>query len=165
MVLSGLVLGGRSERPSGAAATSPEDRDTLTAEAIAGLPLQGLNLAVLSACETGLGTVAGGEGVFGLQRAFHLAGTHTVVASLWRVETGSTLALMAEFYKNLWKKRLPRLESLRQAQLAMINAYRSRSSGKSSGRVADQRKADENGGADQLPPVFWAGFVLSGDWR
>ena len=165
LVLSGLVLGGKSERPSGASKTSPERRDILTAEAIAGLPLQGLNLAVLSACETGLGTVAGGEGVFGLQRAFHLAGTQTVVASLWSVEVGSTRALMVEFYKNLWQKRLPRLESLRQAQLAMINEYRSRGSGKSSGRVADQRKADENGGADQLPPVFWAGFVLSGDWR
>ena len=116
-------VGEAIDRP-GASTTSPDAPDILTAEAIAGLPLQGLNLAVLSACETGLGTVAGGEGVFGLQRAFHLAGTQTVVASLWSVEVGSTRALMVEFYKNLWERRLPRLESLRQAQLAMINEYR-----------------------------------------
>lgn len=165
LVLSGLALGGKGERPVGAAAESPEDPDILTAEAISGLPLQGLDLAVLSACETGLGTVAGGEGVFGLQRAFHLAGTPTVVASVWSVETSSTRALMAEFYKNLWQKRLPRLESLRQAQLAMIREYRGRGPARSPGRIADPGQADGNAGAAQLPPVFWTGFVLSGDWR
>ncbi len=79
---------------------------------------------MLSACETGLGTVAGGEGVFGLQRAFHLAGAQTVVASLWSVNLEATGLLMAEFYKNLWGNKLPKLEALRQAQLTMIKAYR-----------------------------------------
>jgi CHAT domain-containing protein len=69
----------------------------LTAEAIAGQPLDHLELAVLSACETGLGEAATGEGVFGLQRAFHLAGTRNVVASLWRVDDEATAALMALF--------------------------------------------------------------------
>src|SRR5262249_47638863 len=70
--LSGLLLAGAN-----VPIVDPlrEDRGILTAEAIAGLPLDKLDLAVLSACETGLGDVAGGEGVFGLQRAFHLAGT------------------------------------------------------------------------------------------
>ncbi len=71
LVLSGLVLAG-ANRPKSEVASSGLDRDDLgilTAEAIAGLPLQNLELAVLSACETGLGLVGGGEGVFGLQRA------------------------------------------------------------------------------------------------
>ena len=74
-------------------------------------------LGVLSACETGLGNVAGGEGVFGLQRAFHYAGTTNVVSSLWKVPDRSTAALMALFYRNLWEKNLSPMEALRQAQL------------------------------------------------
>ena len=74
LVLSGLVWAEGADEPRPLDPTTPEGQAILTAEAIAGLPLQGLDLAELSACETGLGTVAGGEGVFGLQRAFHLAG-------------------------------------------------------------------------------------------
>src|SRR5262249_48703147 len=76
LVLSGLVLAGANHK-------DVPDRGILTADALTGLDLSGLELAVLSACETGLGDVAGGEGVFGLQRAFHLAGAHNVIASLW----------------------------------------------------------------------------------
>jgi hypothetical protein len=102
LVLSGLVLSGANRPlPADAPDRARHDGGILTAEAIAGLPLQGLELAVLSACETGLGEVAGGEGVFGLQRAFHLAGTHAVVASLWKVDDRATRALMAEFYRQL----------------------------------------------------------------
>src|SRR5262249_32967210 len=72
LVLSGLVFAGANQ-PSRDPAH--DDGGILTAEVIAGLPLHELELAVLSACETGVGEVAGGEGVFGLQRAFHLAGT------------------------------------------------------------------------------------------
>src|SRR5208282_2113654 len=89
----------------------------LTGESLVDLNLSGLELAVLSACETGLGDVAGGEGTFGLQRAFHLAGTRDVVASLWKVPDQSTAALMALFYRNLWTQNLSPMESLRQAQL------------------------------------------------
>ena len=120
---------------------------------------------MLSACETGLGTVAGGEGVFGLQRAFHLAGAQTVVASLWAVEAGATQVLMAEFYKNLWNNKLPKLEALRQAQLTMIKEYKDRVPGGPAGRIEDRKDALASGETDQLPPVYWAGFVLSGDWR
>ena len=165
LVLSGLQLSGGKRRSADARATLPGDEAILTAEAIAGLPLQGLDLAVLSACETGLGTVAGGEGVFGLQRAFHLAGAHTVVASLWAVHDRATQVLMAELYKNLWEKKLPKLEALRQAQLTMIREYRLRVPSRSAGGVEDRTGAVASAEPDQLPPVFWAGFVLSGDWR
>jgi CHAT domain-containing protein len=107
LVLSGLVLAGANKPdPAG-------DGGILTAEAIVGLDLSGLDLAVLSACETGLGEVAGGEGVYGLQRAFHQAGCRDVVASLWRVNDEATAALMAVFYRKLWQENLPPVEALR----------------------------------------------------
>ncbi len=111
LVLSGLVLAG-ANRPE-----QEGDRGILTAEGIASLPLQDLELAVLSACDTGRGEVAGGEGVFGLQRAFHLAGTQNVIASLWEVDDQATAALMGLFYRKLWLDKQPPLEALREAQL------------------------------------------------
>jgi tetratricopeptide (TPR) repeat protein len=114
LVLSGLVCAG-ANRPD-----TPE-RGILSGDAIAGLLLDDLELAVLSACDTGLGDVAGGEGVFGLQRAFHIAGCHNVVASLWKVDDAATAALMTRFYSYLFApeeaQRLPPLEALRRAQL------------------------------------------------
>jgi CHAT domain-containing protein len=110
MVMTGLVFAG---------ANKPETpgRGIVTGEALVDLDLSGLELAVLSACETGLGDTAGGEGTFGLQRAFHLAGTRDVIASLWKVDDAATAALTALFYRNLWDKDLPPIEALRQAQL------------------------------------------------
>ena len=165
LVLSGLLVGRKIGRAEEASATAPDDQGILTAEAIAGLSLQGLDLAVLSACETGLGTVAGGEGVFGLQRAFHLAGARTVVASLWAVNVGPTQELMVQFYKNLWEKKLPKLEALRQAQLMMLREYGFREPGGAPARVKERNAAVTSGEIRRLPPVFWAGFVISGDWR
>jgi CHAT domain-containing protein/tetratricopeptide (TPR) repeat protein len=121
LVLSGLVLAG-ANRPSSAVApddSTADDLGIVTAEAIAGLPLPGLELAVLSACETGLGLVGGGEGVFGLQRAFHLAGAHNVIASLWKVDDEATAALMAVFYDQHWRQGKPPIEALRTAQLTI----------------------------------------------
>src|SRR5262249_34638109 len=114
LVLSGLVC-------SGANLEGTPTRGILSADAIAGLDLRRLRLAVLSACETGLGDVAGGGGVFGLQRAFHIAGTRNVIASLWKVDDEATAALMRLFYEALWqgKEALTPLEALRQAQLAL----------------------------------------------
>jgi CHAT domain-containing protein/Tfp pilus assembly protein PilF len=171
LVLSGLVCAG-ANRP----VTDPEKDDggILTAEAIAGLSLEGLELAVLSACETGLGESGGGEGVFGLQRAFHIAGARTVVASLWKIDDAATQALMTEFYRNLWEKKLPRLEALRRAQLAMLLHYdakagRLRAPGAAvpvdPAELAAAREKLRTAGRPPLPPLYWAGFVLSGDWR
>jgi CHAT domain-containing protein/Tfp pilus assembly protein PilF len=113
LVLSGLVFAGANRGGTDA----KEDRGILTAEAVVGLRLDKLELAVLSACNTGLGEVGGGEGVYGLQRAFHLAGCKDVIASLWAVEDESTAALMNLFYSNLWRAKLTPPEALRQAQL------------------------------------------------
>jgi CHAT domain-containing protein len=111
LVLSGLVLAGANRQ------VEEGDRGILTAEAIAGLDLHNLHLVALSACETGLGEVAGGEGVFSLQRAFHLAGARNVIASLWQVEDEATAALMGLFYRKLWLEGKAPLQALREAQL------------------------------------------------
>jgi CHAT domain-containing protein len=125
---------------------------------------------VLSACETGLGEAETGQGVLGLQRAFQAAGARAVVASLWKVDDAATATLMEHFYTNLWTKKLPWLEALRQAQLAVLN---------NPGLVEQERglrrkaKPLPNGGhvvppeatAARSDPALWAAFVLGGDGR
>jgi CHAT domain-containing protein/tetratricopeptide (TPR) repeat protein len=162
LVLSGLVLAG-ANRPAGAA--PGEDGGIVTAEAIAALDLDGLDLAVLSACETGLGEVAGGEGVFGLQRAFHVAGCKNVVASLWKVDDEATAALMGLFYHKLWQERLPPLEALRQAQLTLYRAPErvarlARARGPDFAKEAELPAGPHQEG--RAPARLWAAFVLSG---
>jgi CHAT domain-containing protein len=163
LTLSGLVFAGANQ--SGAEAA--DDRGILTAEGLIGLRLEGLQLAVLSACETGLGEAGGGEGVYGLQRAFHVAGCHDVIASLWKVNDEATQALMALFYLNLWQKKLSPAEALRQAQLTL---YRNPSAvavaqrrgvdfsesdlPKEAGKPAEQAK--------HAPTAHWAAFTFSG---
>jgi CHAT domain-containing protein/tetratricopeptide (TPR) repeat protein len=152
LVLSGLVL-------AGANLPKTPDRGILTAEALAGLDLGGLDLAVLSACETGLGDVAGGEGVFGLARGFHAAGAHTVVASLWKVDDAATQRLMTLFYDNLWHKKLPRLEALRQAQLALLYDKAGSGTSRGPGEVMPSHAT----GPPRALPLVWAAWMLSGD--
>ena len=123
LLLSGVVCAGanlarETEKPG----KPIGDGGILTAEAIASLPLQRLELAVLSACETGLGELAGGEGVFGLQRAFHIAGTRNVVASLWKIDDQATAALMRLFYHHLWIEKKSPLQALRQASHLDVTA-------------------------------------------
>jgi CHAT domain-containing protein len=149
-LLSGLVLAGANHPQPGG------DDGYLTAEEVATLDLRGVELCVLSACETGLGEVAGGEGLLGLQRAFQLAGSHAVVASLWRVPDQATRHLMERFYSNLWGRepRMTKIEALRDAQLWMLRE------GASRGLEAEADAA----GRKRLAPYYWAAFVLSGDW-
>jgi CHAT domain-containing protein/tetratricopeptide (TPR) repeat protein len=162
LVMTGLVLAG-ANRPG------TPGRGIVTGEALVDVDLSGLELAVLSACETGLGDVAGGEGTFGLQRAFHLAGTRDVVASLWKVSDQATAALMALFYRNLWEKDLSPVEALRQAQLAV---YRSSPKQIRELAVGFRGKVVEVSGKGKKPPVegkahphLWAAFTLSGPGR
>jgi CHAT domain-containing protein len=170
-LLSGLVLAGANRpRRADPESDSASHDGILTAEEVAAMDLASADLATLSACETGLGEVAGGEGVFGLQRAFQVAGARTVVASMWKVEDNATQTLMIEFYKNLWEKRLGRLESLRQAQLTMIRNYDTQTGRlRQAGGTGPEAPASD---AENVPkegkpvrPFYWAGFVLSGDWR
>jgi CHAT domain-containing protein/tetratricopeptide (TPR) repeat protein len=158
--------------------TAPEAY--LTALEVSDLDLRKVDLAVLSACETGLGKAEWAQGVFGLQRAFQVAGARTVLASLWSVEDSATRMLMTEFYRNLWEKKLPKAEALRQAQLHMIRNVRYdagsrqvvdlRGGGKRIDDSEARRKLEEQlarlkKSGEPLPPFFWAAFVLSGDWR
>jgi CHAT domain-containing protein len=147
-LLSGLALAGVN-------APTADDDGILTAEEVATLDLSRVELAVLSACETGLGQVAGGEGLLGLQRAFHAAGARTVVSTLWKVDDVATRDVMERFYENLWKKEMGKLAALREAQLWML-----RTRGPRGLTRLKQKSADE-----RLPPYYWAAFVLSGDWR
>ena len=164
LVMTGLVFAG---------ANNPKTpgRGILTGESIIDLDLSGLELAVLSACETGLGDVAGGEGTFGLQRAFHMAGTRDVIASLWKVPDQSTAALMALFYRNLWERNFSPLESLRQAQLELyrnpgkIGELAKGFRGKFeevAGKGSIEVKPSKDGTAH---PLLWAAFTLSGPGR
>jgi CHAT domain-containing protein len=165
LALSGLVLAGANLPVKD---PEKEDGGILTAEAIAGLNLDNLELAVLSACETGLGEVAGGEGVFGLQRAFHLAGAKNVVASLWKVDDEATAALMGLFYHKLWQENLPPLEALRQAQLTLYRhperiANLARQRGPEFEKTARlPAKSPESTPQAPAPARLWAAFVLSG---
>lgn len=116
------------------------DNGLLTAEDVTGLDLLSTEMVVLSACETGLGRVRVGEGVFGLRRAFVLAGAKTLVMSLWKVPDKQTCLLMELFYENLLKKGLGRAEALRQAQLALRQQY-------------------------PTQPFYWGAFICQGDPR
>jgi CHAT domain-containing protein len=141
------------------------DDGILTALEVAELDLSGVELATLSACETGLGESAGGEGLLGLQRAFQVAGARSVVASLWKVPDGPTQALMERFYKNLWQEGMPRLEALREAQLWMLREGQMQGVVRRGLEPLDRQPAGEGDRPGCLPPRYWAAFVLSGDWR
>jgi CHAT domain-containing protein len=161
MVLSGLVC-------SGANVPGTPNRGVLTAEAIATLDLRKMKLAVLSACETGLGDRAGGEAVYGLVRAFHVAGCRNVAATLWKVDDEATAALMVLFYRHLWGKQpVGAAEALRRAQLAV---YREPGRIKewSQGRgplptpVPGSTRPVQKTASKTSPARAWAAFVLSG---
>ncbi|NEQ51083.1 MAG: tetratricopeptide repeat protein [Leptolyngbya sp. SIO3F4] len=132
LLRSGLALAGFNQRQSGS-----ED-GVLTALEAANLNLNGTQLVVLSACETGVGKTSNGNGVYGLRRAFVMAGAQTQILSLWRVSDVATKDLMVGYYQQLQAKR-GRSEALREIQLAMLEG-------------------------DYAHPYYWAAFIPSGDW-
>ncbi len=134
LLRSGLALAGANNRRSAAA-----DDGILTAVEAAQLDLLGTQLVVLSACETGLGQLQTGEGVYGLRRALVLAGAQTQVASLWKVPDAATQELMVAYYERLLKGE-GRAGALRAAQQAMM----------------------EN--PSRRHPYYWAAFIPIGNW-
>ncbi|MFE4108683.1 tetratricopeptide repeat protein, partial [Almyronema epifaneia] len=117
LLRSGLALAGANRRESGS-----ED-GILTALEAASLDLYGTQLVVLSACETGLGDVANGEGVYGLRRSLGIAGAESQMISLWQVSDRATEGLMVDYYKALLAGA-GRSEALRQVQLNMLQRGR-----------------------------------------
>jgi CHAT domain-containing protein/tetratricopeptide (TPR) repeat protein len=151
MLLSGLTFAGFNNRKM---AENPDDDGLLTALELGGLDLTGTELVVLSACETGLGEVETGEGVFGLKRALSLAGARTQVVSLWKVDDKATQALMTAYYGRLLKGE-DRVEALRRVQLDMLH-----------GRLAESPDAAVDPSDEVLVgwrhPYYWAAFTVSG---
>jgi CHAT domain-containing protein/Tfp pilus assembly protein PilF len=136
LLRSGLALAGVNRRRG--SADQGED-GVLTALEAVGLDLWGTKLVVLSACDTGVGEVKNGEGVFGLRRALALAGAETQVMSLWPVSDLGTRELMVEYYKGLQRGE-GRGDGLRRVQLEML-----------------KRKARQH-------PFYWASFIQAGEW-
>jgi CHAT domain-containing protein len=92
-----------------------------------------------------LGEIKAGEGVFGLRRAFQIAGAHTVIMSLWSVEDRSAMEWMRALYEGRLRRGLDTAEAVREASLTVLRQRRAR--------------------GQSVHPFYWAGFVASGDWR
>lgn len=135
LLQSGLVLAGVKERQSGG-----NENGILTALEVTGLNLSGTQLVVLSACETGLGELTDGEGVYGLRRAIVLAGAQSQVISLWKVDDNATKKLMVDYYSKLLSG-VPRDKALRATQRDFLKE------------------------GEYTHPFYWAAFIGSGNWE
>lgn len=142
LLLSGLALAGANHRED---AGPGDDDGILTAEEIAALDLSGVEWVVLSACETGLGKTLPGEGVFGMRRAFQVAGARTLIMSLWPVEDEAAHQWMRELYTARFTQGLDTAAAVRQATISLLAARRSR--------------------GESANPFYWGAFVAAGAWR
>ncbi|MFK7951505.1 MAG: CHAT domain-containing protein [Ekhidna sp.] len=114
---SGLLLANLKESTS-----IEEENGIITAKEVAQMNLSNNKLVVLSACETGKGQVVNGEGVYGLQRAFQVAGADNVIISLWKVDDAATQLLMTYFYEHYLTSLNPR-EALKKSQIQLQETY------------------------------------------
>lgn len=142
LLFTGLALAGANRR--GGAAGAGGDDGILTAEEVAALDLSGVEWAVLSACETGVGEVQAGEGVLGLRRAFEVAGVGAMIMSLWPVEDQATREWMRHLYEGRLEGKST-ADAVRAASLAVLEARRRAGRG--------------------THPFYWGAFVAAGDWR
>ncbi len=131
-----LVMSGGNENVYRDSLLNRENDGILTAKDISQLNLKGLDLVVLSACETALGDVYN-DGIYGLQRGFKKAGANTILMSLNKVDDEATRILMVEFYRNLMNGKTKR-QSLQEAQQYL--------------RKVENRKYDD--------PKYWASFIM-----
>lgn len=123
LLRSGLMLAGAelTLEKNNKTNTNEEDGILLGYEA-QNLNLENTELVTLSACETGLGSIMAGEGIFGLQRAFEMAGVKTIMTSLWNVNDIATQKLMTYFY-NFWIAYQDKQKALKMAQIAVMKEY------------------------------------------
>jgi len=137
LLRSGLMLAEAASTISGRRMPNlvSNDNGILTAYEAMNLNLEGTDLIVLSACETGLGDIKAGEGVYGLQRAFLVAGADALIMSLWKVDDAATQLLMTNFYSN-WIKLGNKQRAFKQAQLQLMTQYKD--------------------------PYYWGAFVMMG---
>ena len=138
LLRSGLILAGIGETLADTATAdiSSNDNGILTAYEAMNLSLEETDLVVLSACQTGLGDIKSGEGVYGLQRAFFVAGADALIMSLWKVNDTATQLLMRNFYKN-WISMGDKHKAFREAQIQLMKVYKE--------------------------PYFWGAFVMIGE--
>ena len=134
----GLALAGANH--AGEVTNGLGEDGILTGLEASQLNLQGTELVILSACDSGSGEVKIGEGVMSLRRAFTIAGAESVLASHWQVNDQATSLLMTEFMRR-WRSGMPRAQALREAQLTLLRSK------------------------DYSNPYFWAAFTLTGQWR
>lgn len=127
---SGLLLAG-----AGSSDPAADNAGILTAYEVMNMNLDQTELVVLSACETALGDIQNGEGVYGLQRAFIVAGANTLIMSLWKVDDTATQKLMSHFYK-FWLGGMNKHEALQKAQIEIQKEYKS--------------------------PYYWGAFIMIG---
>jgi CHAT domain-containing protein/Tfp pilus assembly protein PilF len=158
LLRSGLILAGVNQRRSGAG----ED-GVLTAAEAAALDLWGTKLVVLSACETGLGDVKNGAGVYGLRRALVLEGRESQVMSLWQVSDAATRDLMKAYYTRLQRGE-GRTEALRQVQLEMLKGATGVQEGVRQQRGLPGLPGGQAQARSYSHPYYWAGFIQSGAW-
>ena len=142
LLLSGLAFAGANRR----AVARPDETDgILSAEEIAGINLEGVDWAVLSACDTGVGEIKVGEGVYGLRRAFQVAGAKTVIMSLWSVEDETTRQWMGSLYREHFLNGKDTAESVRAASLQIL---------------WERRRKHQS-----THPFYWGAFIAAGDWH
>jgi CHAT domain-containing protein len=137
LLRSGLLMSGASQTISGTNSVdlSSNDNGIVTAYEVMNMNLDGTALIILSACETGLGEVKAGEGVYGLQRAFLVAGANALIMSLWKVDDAATQQLMTNFYTN-WVKLGNKQKAFKQAQTQLMAKFKE--------------------------PYYWGAFVMMG---